>query len=141
VATTYNILQLTATYCNILQQHTTTHCNTLQQHYGGESGAAGVALLGGVTTCCNTLQHPATTTHCNTLQITATHCNSTTAASQGRQWYRCRAVSTRWYCVKFYVTSETQSARSRTRVRTQSPKLPRPTTTHCTTLQHTATQV
>ena len=80
-----NLLQPSATYCNVLQhsarcssakysqkqdlpivslvlcntlQHTATHCNTLQH----------------TATHCNTLQH--TATHCNTPQHIATHCNT-----------------------------------------------------------------
>jgi len=137
------LLQHTATYCNILL-HTATYCNILQHtaiytqhtniHYETKKSKfvqVSMVLLQHTATRCNTLQHrnvdcketqvcpridstPATL--CNTLQHPATHCNT--------------LQHTATYC-----NTQTYTANKRKFAKVSTVLLQH-TATHCNTLQH-----
>jgi len=114
--------------CNILQ-HTATHCNMMQRTCQDLCDAETLRsmMLYGCVTYCKMLQHAAT--HCNMLQRTATRNRHTTTCATQRLYARCRCL---------HVQHTATHCNTLQHTATHCNTLQR-TATHHNTLQHTAT--
>jgi len=116
VYTVRPLMYICGTHWNTLE-HTTTHCNKLQHvlHVQVSNGTGQEDLF--AATHCNILQH--TAKHCNKLQNTAIHCNT-------------------FYTISL-VTALVNRTYSMQHIAMYCKTLQDTATTHCNTLQHSAT--
>ena len=116
VYTVRPLMYICGTHRNTLE-HTTTHCNKLQHvlHVQVSNGTGQEDLF--AATHCNILQH--TAKHCNKLQNTAIHCNT-------------------FYTISL-VTALVNRTYSMQHIAMYCKSLQDTATTHCNTLQHSAT--
>ena len=148
----------TATQCNMLQ-HTEMHCKTWDFSHNmhamqGRYTATHCNMLQHTANHCNTLQHTAThetfhilscswkrwwrkLSHCNTLQHTATHCNTRDFPHLELQWKKSvtkaitlQYTATLWKRTVPHETYHILSCSGKGQWRKLS---------HCSTLQHSAT--
>jgi len=135
-ATHCNTLQHTATHCNTLQ-HTATHCNTLQHtatHCNAIDHTKRIQLA--IYIIC-TPQH--TATHCSTVQHTATHHKKTTQPTMYPTKNRSLLQNTVCFTWLFCKRGLWPQCILPTQPATCFVCAQQATATHCTTLQHTAT--